>query len=342
MVYSAAPWTFTGRALYQLQLVRSEEARKYIPEDFKLVECLGWTLGGVYLARYDDSPVGQFDECVVMAGLVWNPPTSCAWAARVFVSNKEARDHGLRHVGLPSRLAAFDGTPLGPAGPSPSSSLSSSSKRPGGPLSWWRKGRQQSPPDGASTAPSGLGAKLLGGGFVEAVELHSAERGRRALQLPVATFLLPKVPVEGFLGPRMRLSLPSFSGGTAEHPSLLEYSCDLQTSVMPVRPMTIQLHHGGEGAPAAPAGAVAAAGEGELERRRRRERRRQWPFGRREAEEGGGTSGGEVLDALLRGKPLVTLAFSDMVMKVEEPIHLRSPAIEQAPRPIALLASQKP
>jgi hypothetical protein len=43
-----------------------------------------------------------------MAGLVWNPPTSCAWAARVYVSNKEARDHGLRHVGLPSRLAAFE------------------------------------------------------------------------------------------------------------------------------------------------------------------------------------------------------------------------------------------
>ena len=42
-----------------------------------------------------------------MAGLVWNPPTSCAWAARVFVSNREARDHGRRCVGLPSAVAAF-------------------------------------------------------------------------------------------------------------------------------------------------------------------------------------------------------------------------------------------
>lgn len=47
-----------------------------------------YTLGGFYLARYDDSPAGAFDELVALAGLVWNAPTSCAWAARVFVNNK--------------------------------------------------------------------------------------------------------------------------------------------------------------------------------------------------------------------------------------------------------------
>ncbi|GFR40693.1 hypothetical protein Agub_g1284, partial [Astrephomene gubernaculifera] len=118
MVYGNPPWVFKGKALYQLQLVKSEEARKYIPEDFKLVELGGYTLGGFYLARYEDSPVGAFDELVAMAGLVWNPPTSCAWAARVYVNNREARDHGLHHVGLPSRLAAFNLT--APTAPSPS------------------------------------------------------------------------------------------------------------------------------------------------------------------------------------------------------------------------------
>ena len=38
------------------------QARSYIPEAFKLVDFLGWTLGGFYLARYDNSPVGAFDE----------------------------------------------------------------------------------------------------------------------------------------------------------------------------------------------------------------------------------------------------------------------------------------
>jgi len=46
-------------------------------------------------------------QLVALAGLVWNAPSSCAWAARVYVNNREARDHGLRSVGLPSRLAQF-------------------------------------------------------------------------------------------------------------------------------------------------------------------------------------------------------------------------------------------
>lgn len=92
------------------------QARQYVPSDLKLVElfgylkfpisvlilCSSYTLGGFYLARYSDSPAGVFDEVspsqiqkitrlvqlVVMSGLVWNAPTSCAWAARVYVNNK--------------------------------------------------------------------------------------------------------------------------------------------------------------------------------------------------------------------------------------------------------------
>ncbi|GFP95146.1 hypothetical protein PHJA_001659000 [Phtheirospermum japonicum] len=65
-------------ALYQLHLVKAETARAFIPKDFKLVEAFGYTLGGFFLANYEDSPVGKFDELVVIAGIVWNPPTSCA------------------------------------------------------------------------------------------------------------------------------------------------------------------------------------------------------------------------------------------------------------------------
>ncbi|KAG5526803.1 hypothetical protein RHGRI_032915 [Rhododendron griersonianum] len=71
-------------ALYQLHLVKSETVRAFIPKEFKLVEAFG----------YDDSPAGIFDELVVIAGIVWNPPTSCAWAARVLVNSDEACVHG--------------------------------------------------------------------------------------------------------------------------------------------------------------------------------------------------------------------------------------------------------
>jgi hypothetical protein len=90
-------------ALYQLHLVKAATARAFVPKDLRLVEAFGYTLGGMFLARYHDSPAGQFDEVVpsppspispflcsfsdelhsalqlvVIAGIVWNPPTSCA------------------------------------------------------------------------------------------------------------------------------------------------------------------------------------------------------------------------------------------------------------------------
>ena len=78
----------------QLNLVRTEDARARAPKDLRLVECFGYTLGGLYVARYDESPCGKLDEVVVLGGLVWNPPTSCAWASRVYVdSARSERRH---------------------------------------------------------------------------------------------------------------------------------------------------------------------------------------------------------------------------------------------------------
>ncbi|PIM97360.1 hypothetical protein CDL12_30170 [Handroanthus impetiginosus] len=105
--YGKPPWMFKGSALYQLHLVKAETARAFIPKEFKLVEAFGYTLGGFFLANYEDSPAGIFDELVVIAGTVWNPPTSCAWAARVLVSSDKACAHGRKDVGLPSQVASF-------------------------------------------------------------------------------------------------------------------------------------------------------------------------------------------------------------------------------------------
>ncbi|KHG13444.1 hypothetical protein F383_17704 [Gossypium arboreum] len=105
--YGNPPWIFKGSALYQLHLVKAETVRAFIPKELRLVEAFGYTLGGFFLANYDDSPAGVFDELVVIAGIVWNPPTSCAWAARVLVNSEEACHHGRKEVGLPSQVARF-------------------------------------------------------------------------------------------------------------------------------------------------------------------------------------------------------------------------------------------
>lgn len=113
--YGASPWRFTGRAHYQLHLVESSVARQFVPPDMPLVEAFGHTLGGFYLAQYDESPAGAFDELVVLGGLVWNAPTSCAWASHVYVNSRAARDHGKGTFGLPSRCVRFSRDTTGDA-----------------------------------------------------------------------------------------------------------------------------------------------------------------------------------------------------------------------------------
>ncbi len=76
------------------------------------------------------------------------------------------------------------------------------------------------------------------------------------------------------------------SGGTQEYPALLQYSCDLQTNVMPVSPMQVTL-------PASPQ-------QQQQQQEQRRSKQKPQHL--------------EVLDLLLNGKPLMCLAFSDMVV----------------------------
>ena len=211
-----------------------------------------YTLGGVFLARYSDSPVGAFDEVrawpalassrqalqrltracrtqlVALAGLVWQFPTSCAWAARVYVSSADARSHGRKVCGLPSSHARFQaqGLAAGEKG------------------SWWQAGGAGGVHPGTpeqqrlAAAPGGSeldGAPALGSVAVTALARRGGwrrawregEAGARVCSLA----LPPARQGGGGRGPRLRLSLPSLSGATPEHPGLLRYACQLAARV---------------------------------------------------------------------------------------------------------------
>ncbi|KAL6572785.1 hypothetical protein OROMI_013743 [Orobanche minor] len=116
--YGKPPWVFKGSALYQFHLVKSETARAFIPKEFKLVEAFGYTLGGFFLANYEDSPAGKFDEkdenksyseCTCGHSRNCLEPTYVVrvWAARVLVSSDKACIHGQKDIGLPSQIATF-------------------------------------------------------------------------------------------------------------------------------------------------------------------------------------------------------------------------------------------
>ena len=282
----------------------------------KLLLRYSYTLGGFYLARYDDSPCGAFDELVALAGIAWDPPVSAAWAARVLVSHGEARAHGRRHCGLPSAAASFasaaGGAVTSPASPSsraafdfssPSEknlrgSSSSSSSRPHASRSsrssrasrscWWHPREEKGSVVVVSNEDSSGGGlwkrRRNRGGNGQSSSSSSSSEGNGRF---ICSLELPALPRRGgasenaFTGPRLNLKLPSFSGATAECPGLLKYACDLSARVRLVKPVVVRT--GGEKA----------------------------------GEKDGGDS--DCLSAVLGGKPLLCLEFGDMRMRVEEP-----------------------
>ncbi|KAE8023773.1 hypothetical protein FH972_009437 [Carpinus fangiana] len=212
--YGKAPWIFKGSALYQLHLVKAETARACIPKEFKLVEAFGYTLGGFFLASYDDSPAGVFDELVVIAGLVWNRPTSCAWAAKVLVNSNEACNHGRKEVGLPSQVARI-------------------SKR------ITAITRQPKSKDIGFLDVIGMGATFSSPRDhmnVQETEIKGLDT-KDTCNIKLTTI----GPASNYKwkGPAIKMSLPSYSGRTEHNPNLLKYSCQIECRVRAVQPAEV-------------------------------------------------------------------------------------------------------
>ncbi|CAL0314752.1 unnamed protein product [Lupinus luteus] len=200
-------------ALYQLHLVKAEKAQACIPKEFKLVQAFGYTLGGFFLASYEDSPAGVFDELVVIAGLVWNRPTLCAWATKVYVNSDEACNHGRKEVGLPSQKARFSKT------------IEAIQRQPRGIMSGFSdmigiNDMFFNPKDHMNVQVTKV--KCLDQADSCNISLTSAA-----------------VPALSWMGPAIKMSLPSFSGGTVYNPNLLKYSCKIECRVQAVQLMKV-------------------------------------------------------------------------------------------------------
>ncbi|KAJ0235458.1 Protein NEOXANTHIN-DEFICIENT 1 [Hirschfeldia incana] len=263
--YAKPPWIFKGSALYQIHLVKASTARAFIPKEFRLVEAFGYTLGGFFLASYDDSPAGVFDELVMIAGIVWNPPTSCAWAARVLVNSNEACHHGRKEVGLPSQVARF------------SKKITAVPKRKGerafGFLNTFGLGTTLSHPEDlmevkVSEVDSAASANICN------IQIRSDES---------------ETKLGKWMGPAIKMSLPSFSGNTKYNPNLLKYSCHINCRVRPVSPAVVS---------------------DPLEDEADKNHTSQEPF---ENER-------RLSVAVMLSKPIIALQFKDLTMQVEAPV----------------------
>ncbi|KAF3327936.1 hypothetical protein FCM35_KLT06542 [Carex littledalei] len=198
-----------------LHLVKAEKARAFIPKEFRLVEAFGYTLGGFFLAHYEDSPAGKFDELVVIAGIVWNPPTSCAWAARVLVNSDKACHHGRKEIGLPSHTATF------------SKKIVAATEKP------------------SNKSQSFLNSIAMNSTFGNQMELGEIEvsEAKNPSEMPLCNISLPFSVLKSENSdkgmPKIRMSLPSFSGRTEDYPHLLKYSCDIECRVSAVKPAKV-------------------------------------------------------------------------------------------------------
>ncbi|XP_054806552.1 protein NEOXANTHIN-DEFICIENT 1 isoform X3 [Prosopis cineraria] len=170
--YGEPPWKFEGSAVYQLHLVKAEKARACIPKEFRLVELFGYTLGGFFLANYEDSPAGVFDE----------------------------------EVGLPSQMARF------------SKRITAVTRKNG----FWD--------------PIGINASSCN--RMEDVQVTEI-KGPDLCDISLASAAVPALNVKQWMGPTIRMSLPSFSGGTEYNPNLLKYSCQIECRLRVVQPLRV-------------------------------------------------------------------------------------------------------
>ncbi|XP_052726821.1 protein NEOXANTHIN-DEFICIENT 1 isoform X2 [Vigna angularis] len=207
--YGKPPWVFRGSAWYQLHLVKAEKARAYIPKEFKLVEAFGYTLGGFFLASYEDSPVGVFDEDLY--GTAQHP-----------ARGGPSKPNGWVFQGHFGYFAYF----LWPFFKKTITAIS----------------RQPSAKKSEFLHRIGIGAKFSSPKDplnVEVTKIKCAD-AEEACNINISlTSPVPSLSFDHRLGPKIRMSLPSFSGATEYNPNLLKYSCQIECRVQALKPLKV-------------------------------------------------------------------------------------------------------
>ncbi|KAK8477183.1 hypothetical protein V6N13_102469 [Hibiscus sabdariffa] len=205
------------------------------------------------------------------------------WAARVLVNSEEACHHGRKDVGLPSQVARF-------------------SKR---------------------ITPIPRQTKDRIGDFLNKIGVSTTScHSKDCMDVQVTEVLGPApsdicnikfttdVPTPKFnkwMGPSIRMSLPSFSGHTEYNPNLLKYSCRLACRVRAVRPAKI-------------------SGPSPLKKERNSESE-STEFTAEEATD----NGRNLSISVMLSKPILALEFNCLEMQVEAPIILSNNSTSSLP-----------
>lgn len=108
MTYPPAPWNLKGYAVQTLQLVDIEQASKFIPSELEIVSLLpGKTLGSIYISSYESGSLLQYNELIVVPGLVRYEDKFGGWISHIYVDNSDSVAGGREIWGLPKEMAEF-------------------------------------------------------------------------------------------------------------------------------------------------------------------------------------------------------------------------------------------
>lgn len=104
------PWRLRaeGMVLVTLHRVAVERARAFVPSEFRILQYWpGWTVGGLFLARYGPGSDLEYNELIASCATVLHRGRPAPWATHLFVDNPDSVAGGRALLGAPKHLAAF-------------------------------------------------------------------------------------------------------------------------------------------------------------------------------------------------------------------------------------------
>lgn len=105
-----APWVLRGEATALLYRFSEEWVRDQVQLPTGFTRALGGGLGVVMLVRYFASPVGPYDELLVIPGRFQSGGAAGFTIGDIWVSSEASVDNGRRNWAIPKKLARFEVT----------------------------------------------------------------------------------------------------------------------------------------------------------------------------------------------------------------------------------------
>lgn len=109
MTYPSAPWHLKGQGILTVNSLDIDRVRPLIPAQLNIIPVLpGQTLGGVYVAQYSSGSTLEYNELIVVSGIVRYSNRVGFWISHIYVDNPDSVAGGREIWGLPKQLAQFN------------------------------------------------------------------------------------------------------------------------------------------------------------------------------------------------------------------------------------------